>query len=100
MGPMAAAVAPAFAELDGEPAGCVGVRPLPDGEGVGEMKRLYVTPEKRGRGVGRRLQPWLQSRRPRNWAIANWMFLPNMRLAVKLYRELGFNEAPNYYRTG
>ena len=42
-----------FAELDGKPAGCVGIRPST--EGICEMKRLYVEPEARGAGVGREL---------------------------------------------
>ena len=89
-----------FAELDGEPAGCVGVRPLPDSEGVGEMKRLYVTPEKRGRGVGRRLAlAAIKAAKELGYRKLLIDTLPNMRLAVKLYRELGFNEAPNYYQT-
>ena len=42
-----------LAWLDGEPVGCAGVKDLDNG--VGELKRMYVTPSARGRGVARAL---------------------------------------------
>lgn len=42
------------ARLDGSPVGCGALRPLPGGPpGVGEVKRMFTTPEARGRGVAR-----------------------------------------------
>jgi carbonic anhydrase len=89
-----------FAEVDGRPAGCVGVRPLPDSDGVCEMKRLYVTPEERGHGVGNALA-MAAIRAAKEIGYKKLMIdtLPSMRMAVKLYRELGFTEAPAYYQT-
>ena len=89
-----------FAELDGQPAGCVGVRPLAGSEGVCEMKRLYVTPEMRGRGVGRRLAlAAIKAAKEIGYRKLLLDTLPAMRVAVKLYRELGFKETPAYYQT-
>ncbi len=87
-----------FAEIDGRPAGCVGVRPLPDSDGVCEMKRLYVTPEERGHGVGAALAlAAIKAAKEIGYRRLLIDTLPNMRMAVKLYRELGFTEAPAYY---
>jgi len=89
-----------FAEVDGRPAGCVGVRPLPDSEGVCEMKRLYVTPEERGHGVGAALaMAAIKAAKEIGYRKLIIDTLPSMRMAVKLYRELGFTEAPSYYQT-
>ncbi len=42
--------------LDGEPIGCGAVRPLPGGDpSIAEIKRMYVAPSARGRGVARTL---------------------------------------------
>lgn len=85
-----------FAEYAGQPAGCVGIRPLADG--ICEMKRLYVDPFARGQGVGRKLV-LAAIRHAREMGYKRMMLdtLPMMRIAVKLYRELGFSEAPAYY---
>ncbi len=89
-----------IAEIDGQPVGCVGVRPLPDSDGVCEMKRLYVTPEQRGQGVGATLAlAAIKAAKEIGYRKLIIDTLPNMRMAVKLYRELGFTEAPNYYQT-
>jgi len=84
-----------FAEVDGRPAGCVGIRPF--AEGVCEMKRLYVDPTERGNGVGRALAlAAIKAARNTGYRRLLLNTLPSMRLAVKLYRELGFTEAPPY----
>jgi carbonic anhydrase len=87
-----------YAELDGKPAGCVGVRKF--SEGVCEMKRLYVEPDSRGHGVGRDLaMAAIHAARELGYQRMMIDTHPAMRIAVKLYRELGFREAPAYYPT-
>ena len=87
-----------YAEVNGRGAGCVGIRPF--AEGVCELKRLYVDPAQRGVGVGR-LLALAAIRAAKEIGYRKMMLdtLPAMRIAVKLYRELGFQEAPAYYQT-
>ena len=87
-----------FAEVAGKPAGCVGIRKFSDG--VCEMKRLYVEPSMRGQGVGRDLAlAAIRTAQELGYKRIMLDTLPAMRIAVKLYRELGFTEAPAYYPT-
>ncbi|TRZ91169.1 MAG: carbonate dehydratase [Rhodocyclaceae bacterium] len=87
-----------YAEVDGKGAGCVGIRPL--GEGVCELKRLYVDPSQRDLGIGRLLAlAAIRAARQIGYRKILLDTLPAMRIAVKLYRELGFLEAPAYYQT-
>ena len=81
--------------LDGKPVGCGAVRLLDDE--TGELKRMYVAPELRGRGLGRRLVAALE---------AEALTLGARRLvletgvrqtrALALYRNTGFRAIPLY----
>src|SRR3954465_3775190 len=77
--------------------GCVGVRPLDDE--TAEMKRLYVRPQARGTGLGRRLaQRAIAAARDRGYKrIVLDTITGKMDGAIALYRKLGFREIPPYY---
>jgi ribosomal protein S18 acetylase RimI-like enzyme len=77
-------------------AGCVAVRDL--GGGTCEMKRLFVTAEYRGRGVGRLLVDEVLHRAERaGYHRLVLDTLPEMQGALGLYRSFGFVEADPYW---
>jgi GNAT superfamily N-acetyltransferase len=93
-----------LALLDGQPVGCIAMRPLaPSGYLEGdarpacEMKRMFVQPAARGLGIGRMLALALLRR-------ASSAGYRQMKLdtettfveATALYRALGFAEVPRY----
>ncbi len=49
------------ARLDGRPVGCGALRAVLDRPGIAEVKRMYVAPEARGRGVARALLAALEA---------------------------------------
>lgn len=86
-----------LAEVDGELAGCVALRPLSDE--LAEVKRLYVRPAFRGAGVGRALaERVLQVAAGKGYRGVCLDTLPSMLGAIRLYQTLGFAEVDPYYR--
>jgi len=86
--------------VDGQPAGCGALRPLPDADypNACEMKRLYVRRAFRRFGLGRLLAQQLMDRATQaGYSCMLLDTLDDMEAARGLYESLGFEAIPPYY---
>ena len=103
MADLAAVYAPPAGRLylvraDGEPAACIGLKPLAK-PGEAEVKRLFVRPSHRGRGIaGALVTRIIEDARAAGYSTLRLDTLPpRMPEADELYRSFGFVQTPPYY---
>lgn len=94
------------AYVDDRPAGALGLQPVPEGcripgtgaESAGELKRLFVGPEFRRRGVGRALMERAETEAHRRGygSLVLTTSAEMMPLAQSLYESLGYEETAPY----
>lgn len=86
-----------IAEIEGKIEGGAGVRKLDGGEpGICELQRMFLLPEARGKGVGKKLmEKCLADARKFGYKAVYIETLPNMVEATKLYEKSGFQYIPN-----
>jgi putative acetyltransferase len=85
-----------LAEYEGNVAGCVALHRLEDG--ICEMKRLYLRPQFRGKGIGLALADRIisEARQIGYQRMRLDTVEPVMKDAVEMYRRLGFREIAPY----
>jgi GNAT superfamily N-acetyltransferase len=84
-----------LAQEDADHLGCVGLRQ--HAAGIGEIKRLYITPAARGKRVGRLLAEGIVAvAKQRGYRQLLLDTLPFMKEAQSLYASMGFKPTPAY----
>lgn len=75
--------------------GCIALKPIADG--VCEMKRLYVKPAARGKGLGHKLvDELIEFAKKAGYKTMKLDTISSLKEAVKLYRSKGFIETDAY----
>ena len=90
-----------LAEYEGQLAGCVALHKLTlsnENANICEMKRLYLRPQFRGKGLGRALADRIiaEARQIGYQRMRLDTVGPVMKDAVAMYRKIGFREIPPY----
>ena len=86
-----------LAEVDGELAGGVALKPLAE-PALCEMKRLWVRSGYRSMGIGWRLaSEVIDLARSKGYRAIVLDTFPRLAKAIEIYREMGFVERPPYY---
>ena len=84
-----------LAIVDGDAVGCIGLRKIDDT--ICEMKRMYVRPDFRGKGIGRSLaEIVIEEARKIGYKAMRLDTIDTMNEATFLYRSLGFKEIAPY----
>jgi ribosomal protein S18 acetylase RimI-like enzyme len=85
-----------LAKIESVSVGCAALRPISNN--VCEMKRLYVKPDYRGNGLGRKLAyKIVQLAIEKKYLKMQLDTLSSMHSAIGLYQSLGFVETTPYY---
>jgi GNAT superfamily N-acetyltransferase len=81
--------------LNGEPVACGGLKPR--GDSIVEVKRMYVRPATRGRGLARQVLTALEERARAGGATRVWVETGDQQPeAISLYRSAGYSDIPRY----
>ncbi|MFK7933015.1 MAG: site-specific tyrosine recombinase XerD [Saprospiraceae bacterium] len=84
-----------LATYDEKTAGCVALQKID--EGIGEMKRMYVSPDFRGEKIGQQLiQVLLAEAKQLGYTTMRLDTHPSMQKAQQLYQAMGFREIERY----
>lgn len=86
-----------IASVNGAPAGCVMLRPLPNIPHAAEVKRLYVRPAFRGLHLAHALMRAAEAHA--RGAGLQWLYLDtkdDLHVAIRFYRSTGYQSCPRY----